>query len=481
VTDIDVLIAGAGPSGLVLAVELARRGVAFRIVERRPRRGTGTACPLVWRRTLDILSLQGADVAALRSAGVDVRRRVFTVLGETAVVDLSTAGPGRPACLSVPQWRVEHLLRRRLRELGGTVEYGCTASVRDAGPDGALVELTGPHGRQRVGAAWFVCATGAAEAGPAGTGDPAEADRATGVVRRLGVDVTLAPLRLFDPHGEHVVRAEAGFVGAVPLPGGRHRLSLAVPSGAPATGDEIRAAVTRVAGWRVASLDRTSLWWHRPVSWLAEAHRRGRILGVGDAVVRYPMPVMGLNSGIADAFNLGWKLAAVVGGEAGESLLDSYGDERRRAAVELLRRAERVAGFAAADAQVLLDRLRRNVFDARDEPVVRYGTGRLVDDRLADGAPESAAGTALPVLGVQGMELLAGHAGWTVLVPVTAAADEVRAVRDAATDLPRAAVRVAGAADTAVLAVRPDGHVGWRGRTDDLSDLERYARGVVGT
>jgi hypothetical protein len=174
--------------------------------------------------------------------------------------------------------------------------------------------------------------------------------------------------------------------------------------------------------------------------------------GIGVRLV-YPMPVTGMNSGIHDAFNLGWKLAAAVRGESGTWLLDTYATERRAVAERLLHRAERILGFGSATAvDVLHDRLKRGVFDVRDEPEIRYPPGDLSVDRLAGEAPGVPAGAVVPVLGAIPALVDADHPGWTVVAPPGG-----RSPRMDAAVAPLGPRRTLDGHERVLMLVRPDG------------------------
>jgi 2-polyprenyl-6-methoxyphenol hydroxylase-like FAD-dependent oxidoreductase len=411
--------------------------------------------------------MQGVDVARLRMAGGELRRKVFTIRGDSAVVDLTPA-PGRPGSLVIAQQGLEQALEQRLEELGGAVERGWTLVRTDSGPTGVTAELQRAGEVRCVRASWLVRATGSTPAGPA-------REKPFPGVLWARADVTLAQGHDLSPYDEHIVRTHDGSAGLVPLPGGRHRLFVAMPPHVPAVAAQVAMLARDIAGWDVATIEAADVWWHRPVSRLVESHRAGRVLWAGEAAVIYPMPVTGMNSGIHDAFNLGWKLAAALGGEAGPWLLDTYAAERRAAAELLLQRAERILGFGSATAvDVLHDRLKRGVFDARDEPETRYPPGGLSVDRLDDEAPGVPAGAVVPVLGTVPALVAADHPGWTLVVPPGSRSRRM----DAAVAL-LGKPRIQDGPERVLMLVRPDGHIAWRGAPEDVGDLAGLVRAVT--
>jgi 2-polyprenyl-6-methoxyphenol hydroxylase-like FAD-dependent oxidoreductase len=462
---------------LTVAIELARRGIAARVVDRAPVPVAGVRCPTLWPRTLEILAAMGLAVPDLLARGSRLRRKVFSIGGDVASVDLDTGGG---LALLVAQAETEQALTSHLQALGGSVERGVTAQVSrptggDANRHWIEVDLDGPHGRERVRAEWLVLATGAAAT-----------DSLAGRIDYPGLvwvraDVTVEPD--LDPGDEHIFRDAAGHAGLVPLGDRRHRLFLSLP-GQDASPDTVTAQFERITGLAVQQLG--AVWTHRPMSWVAARHVDGRVLRVGEAAVRFPMPVHGLNNGIQDGFNLGWKLATVVRRDASRPLLDSYQEERRSAALAALRRSEKVLGYgSSASLEVLRDRLRRGVFDVRGEPATRYDPGRLVVDRMPEAGDDLAPGAPVgPDRLCAARPLPAGAtAGWTAAVVTGSAGvggyDQMAEIVCA---LPGMAVRPAAdpGAPPGIYLIRPDGHLGLRCRLDDTTGLRAYVAAAAG-
>src|ERR1043166_354431 len=141
----DVLVVGAGPTGLTLAVDLARRGVAVRIIDRAPDFPAGSRGKGLSQRSLEVLDDLGVVDATLAAGATHVRHRKYPGAEVVAEVDPeagveATPSVPYPVALMIPQWRVEAILRGRLAELGVTVELG--AELRDVHPDGDGVTAT---------------------------------------------------------------------------------------------------------------------------------------------------------------------------------------------------------------------------------------------------------------------------------------------------------------------------------------------------
>ncbi|MCX4749472.1 FAD-dependent monooxygenase [Kitasatospora sp. NBC_01287] len=345
---VDVLVVGAGAAGLTLAVDLARRGVPALVVERESALFPGSRGKGLQPRTQEVFDDLGV-IGAVRAAGGHYPRMLTWTDGAPGDAwDLVTPVEPRPgipypAPWMLPQWRTQELLLDRLRQLGGDVAFGVEltelaqdregvrASLRSAGGSPATVRaryLVGADGgRSTVRAALGVAMTGE-------TVDPRPslvADLAiTGLDRTHwhvwpgdGNPLTLCPLagtELFQlfaqfPQGSRVDASPAG-VRAV------------IASRTPLTG----------AAWGEVALGEVA--WSsefRPRAALADRFRSGRVLLAGDAAhVHSPAGGQGLNTGVQDAYNLGWKLGRILRHGAPAELLDSYEAERRPVAAEML-------------------------------------------------------------------------------------------------------------------------------------------------
>ncbi|MEV0152097.1 MULTISPECIES: FAD-dependent monooxygenase [unclassified Nonomuraea] len=335
----NVLIVGGGPTGLTLAVELARRGIGHRIVERAPEPSLGSKGKGLQPRTQEIFDDLGVIDRVLASATLypPLRARVGRVpvyQGRMHKPAAATDAVPYPMVVMHPQWRTEQVLRDRLAELGGKVEYGAELTGFDQDAGGVTATLrTG----DTVRADYLVAADGGRSfvrkaLGVGFAGETREEERmALGDVRVEGLD---------RDHIHVWVRPGRGMVALYPM-AGTDTFQLLAPLKPGVTPDltlpgfqRIVAERSMLRGVRVTEVLWSSL--YRVNIRLADRYRDGRVFLAGDAVhVHSPAGGQGLNTGVQDAYNLGWKLARVLGG-APRSLLDTYEEERRPIAARVL-------------------------------------------------------------------------------------------------------------------------------------------------
>ncbi|WP_326592027.1 FAD-dependent monooxygenase [Streptomyces brevispora] len=345
VKETGVLVVGAGPSGLALACDLARRGVPALLVEQAPTLFPGSRGKGIQPRTREVLDDLGVGDAVREHGGpapVGMVWRNGERLGEHRMFRVTAptdAEPyGEPWLL--PQWRTQEILLARLRELGGDVAFSTalTGLGQDAG--GVTAQLnTGP-----VRASYLVAADGGRSTvrralGIAMTGetvDPAP---------MLVADVRVAEDAL-DRLNWHMLDTDSGFVSFCPLPGtADFQLVAQFKRGEP---DVSLAGVRAVVAERthLDARDITELRWasdFRPRAALADRFRDGRVFLAGDAAhVHSPAGGQGLNTSVQDTYNLGWKLGQVLNHGAPPALLDSYEQERRPIAAEMLGLSTRI-------------------------------------------------------------------------------------------------------------------------------------------
>jgi 2-polyprenyl-6-methoxyphenol hydroxylase-like FAD-dependent oxidoreductase len=352
--DFDVVIVGGGPVGLWLACELALAKVEVAVLERRTERVAQSRALAIHGRTLEVFALRGLADRFL-SRGRSIPTAHFGAL-ETRL-DFSVLDSRFPFVHLLPQATTEELLEARALELGAGVRRGYVVETVEPREDGVVIAGWNGDAPFRLSAGYVVGADGARSivrraAGIDFPGHPAQH------TMMLGDLVLDAP----PPLPMSTIVNEAGGMLVVQLGDGvHHRIVVVDPpatplvtSGPPSLA-ELAAAATRVAGVDYRLRDPTWLSRFTDETRLAEHYRKGRILLAGDAAhIHAPMGGQGMNVGIQDAMNLGWKLANVVRGAAPEALLDSY--ERERWPVgEALRRntLAQLALFSTFDASTL--------------------------------------------------------------------------------------------------------------------------------
>lgn len=347
---VDVVIAGAGPTGLALGIDLARRGVTALVVERQDLLPPGARGTGLQPRTLEVYDDLGV-LAAVRAAGGPYPPMATWEDGRiTAVADMGervAPTPDSPYADTwmIPQWRNTELLHERLREVGGQVAFGTELTSFEQDGDGVTARLTSrADGSVRTVRAAFLVG----------------ADGGRGVVRRqlgIGMDgaalepgaALVADLRIdgLDRDHWHFWRFPDGrLLSLKPLAGTDHfQCVAAVFTGTPDTTDDaVRATLaahTHLAAEQVREVLWTSVF--RPRAGLADRFRDGRVLIAGDAAhIHSPAGGQGLNTSVQDAYNLGWKLGQVLRHGAPDALLDTYEAERRPVAAGILQTSTRL-------------------------------------------------------------------------------------------------------------------------------------------
>jgi 2-polyprenyl-6-methoxyphenol hydroxylase-like FAD-dependent oxidoreductase len=474
----DVVVVGAGPTGLMLACELALRGVRCRLLERRAEQPNVTRAFAVHARTLELLDARGL-AEDLVPRGVPVRE-VRPAPG--AVVDLSALDSRFPMVLIAPQSGTEHVLERRARELG--VEIVRDAEVTGLRQDDDRVQVDLADGRS-VAASYAVGADGAHST----VRDLLGVDFVGG---RYETHIMLADVRLTEPPEDAMFarNSDAGAVIVVPFGDGWFRaiawdrLREQVPLDVPLPVDEMRAAFGRIAGTDFGMSEQR--WSSRFLSERRQArrYRVGRVFLAGDAAhVHSPLGGQGMNTGIQDAMNLGWKLAAVVGGRAPSWLLDSYEDERHRVGAQVLALTDgfnRLVLGRSAVRRALQARVMRMLL--RFGPTRRRMVGRVTGIGIAYPAAGRGAhpwtGRRVPDVPCAGgrlYELL--RDGRFLLLDSTRRGAAATAVGTSSQALAVRCPRPTGGGLPGVILVRPDGYVAWAG--DDRPGVAEQAVAAV--
>lgn len=337
----EVLIVGAGAAGLVLALDLARRGVQFRLVEKLPTPFAGSRGKGIQPRTMEILEDLGVlgDLLASGKPYPPIHTYAGSQVSASAISPERAPTPAEPYVipLMLPQWRTEEILRSHLQAAGHAVEFGVELVGFEQDADGVTASLNTASGPQQVRARYLIgCDGGRSFVRRAlDIGFPGESTSQRAIIADLRID------NLARDAWHQWPRAEGGHLALCPLPGGdtfQMTAQLAEEDEADLSDENIHRLIRQRSGLAELIL-------HPPV-WrsvfgvsarLAERYRVGRVFIAGDAAhIHPPTGGQGLNTSIQDAYNLGWKLAAVVQG-APDALLDTYEAERRPIAAGMLR------------------------------------------------------------------------------------------------------------------------------------------------
>ncbi|MEU3550759.1 FAD-dependent monooxygenase [Streptomyces longwoodensis] len=490
-TRTDVVIVGAGPTGLALGIDLARRGVDALVVERGGQLAPGSRGKGFQPRTMEVFEDLGVLDAILAAGGtypVGMVWRDGRQLGEHRMFDPAEDGEPHSRFTvpwMVPQWRTTRILHARLTELGGRVAFGREAVGVDQDTDGVTVRFASGA---PVRARYAVAADGGRSVlrralGIGMTGETVDPDPIlVADVRVEGLDRGF--WHLFPP-GEAGRASEAretggsgdpggpgesdgsggrrGFLAICPLAGTEDFQLVAQFPGADGP-DTSLEGIRKVVGERthLAPESVTGVGWSsdfRPRAALADRFRAGRVFLAGDAAhVHSPAGGQGLNTSVQDAYNLGWKLAAVLTGAAPEALLDTYEEERRPIAAHIL----------ALSTAIHRDQARRGAATRQLGLGYRESSLAVADREIPGGVR---AGDRTPDVQVDGARLHASLAGprWTLLAMGTRAPRTPEGVRV----LSCPPVEPFG---TGLYLVRPDGYVGWTGT--DPEGLAAYAARV---
>ncbi|WP_433684398.1 FAD-dependent monooxygenase [Nocardia sp. CA-119907] len=393
----QVLITGAGPTGLTLAIELARRNIPVRIIDRATAFFAGSRGDGIQPRTLEVFDDLGV-LDAVRAAGAPAPvMRAYSggeFAGEHRMAEPVEPTPAvpYPNLWVLGQSRTEAILRDRLAQFGVRVELATTLVSFEQDETGVTAELAHDGGAETVRVAYLVGADGGRSTVRKTLGIPFEGNTDDSIRMLLG-DVSADALDHDYGYWFAAVGRPMEGIALSPLPGGSQ-----FQFGAPLSEDVepslevLQQLVDQYSGNPdivLTDLTWATVW--RPNIRLAQRFREGRVFLAGDAAhVHPPTGGQGMNTGIQDAYNLGWKLAAALAGD--ESLLDSYESERRTVAA-------RVIGISTE----LLDKLVDGHADAMDrgeetrqldisyrDPAAR---GALVaGDRAPDGPVKDEAG-----------------------------------------------------------------------------------------
>jgi 2-polyprenyl-6-methoxyphenol hydroxylase-like FAD-dependent oxidoreductase len=473
---IDVIVAGGGPTGLMLASELRLHDVEVLVLERDAEPTKVVRSLGLHVRSIEVMDQRGLLERFLTLGQQHPLSGFFAGIPKPAPDRLDTT---HPYVLGIPQPMTDRLLGERAAELGADVRRGCELvglSQDDEGVTAELADGTQLRSRYLVG-----CDGGRSTVRKLlGVGFPGESST---VDTLLGAMTLAASPETVMAANVEVRKTQVRF-GAMPLGDGVYRVVVPAAGVAddrtvPPTFEEFTQRLQATAG--------TDFGAHSP-RWLsrfgdatrqAERYRVGRVLLAGDAAhVHPPMGGQGLNLGIQDAFNLGWKLAAEIDGWAPDGLLDSYHTERHPVAADVLNNTRAQMELASTEPGPQAVRgLLAELMDFED--VNRYLIEKIIaiGIRYDFGEGHDLLGRRLRDLSLkQGRIYERMHAGRGLLLDqtgqlsVTGWTDRVDHVVDVSVEL-----------DVPAVLLRPDGHVAWVGedQPDLLSLLPRWFGAAV--
>ncbi|GAA5011993.1 FAD-dependent monooxygenase [Actinopolymorpha pittospori] len=467
----DVVIVGAGPAGLLLAGELRLTGIDAVVLERHSRRPDFCRGFNLNARALDLLARRSL-AEQLIAEGWQAPQAAFSGLPVT--LGLAGTHTDHPYSLGIPQTRVEEFLEGHALDLGADIRRGHEFRALDQDAESVTVTVGTSDGDYRLRAAYVVGCDGGRSTvrKQAGIDFPGTASTRFTL---LG-DVELAEPEAL-PFG--VTAGPGGAVFVIPRPGYVRivtaDLNPPADKDAPVSLDLLQATVDEVLGRHVEL--RAPRWLTRfgDAARQAAAYVRGRVVLAGDAAhIHPPAGAIGVNVALDDAFNLGWKLAATVRGDAPAHLLDSYHSERHQAGAQVLANTQaqvllseagerlgpltdlltRVAGHSAgnrafAETITGLD-TRYDMYSDVDHPWLgRLAPNLTLDTRAGrtDLATLQTAGRGV-LLDLTGADVVGeAAAGWADRVDIVAASCPARP-------------------ELRAVLVRPDGHTAWVGTTD---------------
>lgn len=468
-TDCDVLVVGAGPTGLTLALQLLARGVRTRVIDK------DTGLPKLSRaiglqpRTLETLDMMGIVDRFLelghRGRGISVYLNGRRQIG----IDMNYCDSEYRFVLHLPQNQTEEIMRARLVDLGGAVESGMELVDFDQDSDAVTATVRDLRGDEHQITASFLVGC----------------DGAHSKVRKL-LDVPFigqpypwdwlladAELEWTGRNDEvHVFWGPGGRpLACIPINHRLWRISAPVPGdrgGTPPTLEEIQTLVDARGPGGIVVRNPETLTSFRCQIRSTDTYRRNRVFLAGDAAhIHAPTGAQGMNLGINDAANLGWKLALVLTGQSPDTLLDSYAAERGPAAQQVLTFTETMVRFAmegsplkrtlrrAALPLLRLPRMKRRLAQRISQLTIGYQASPITRQGHVADLPEP--GARMPNIMTKGRTLHAAlRDGEHVLVG------------------PEDGLR-------GWVLVRPDGYVAAVGPVDDTSAIDDYLREVGAT
>ena len=499
-TDIQVLIVGAGPTGLTLACDLVRRGVQFRIVDKATAYFIGSKGKGLQPRSLEVMDDFGIVDQVVRNGRFHISFRAYEgakVLGERDPHEGRYPTPSIPYAspLLTPQWRVEEALRGFLEKGGGQVELATDLVALEQDADTVTATLARGERQERVRCQYLVAADGGKSFVRKHLQVPFEGETWKNERMYVG-DVRLRGL---DRDAWHSWSSHPdGWLALCPLPStDEFQFQAQV-----APGDEREPSLAlfrqlvkeRTGGINVELTEAPWLSLYQANVRMVARYRNGRVFLAGDAAhVHSPAGGQGMNTGIQDAYNLGWKLGCVLEGAPG-ALLDTYEEERLPVAANVLglsTKLNRQITSGADEEKVRRDAVTLQLGITYKEMSLSENIGGAdlkiaAGDRAPDAPGLNAAGhpvrlfdlfrgphfTLLRLFTRDG-DIDRNERRGVKCVDVRASAD-TRSTEQVYVDAFGHLAAAYGGGNREYLLIRPDGYVGWVGSAESLSHLDQY-------
>jgi 2-polyprenyl-6-methoxyphenol hydroxylase-like FAD-dependent oxidoreductase len=507
-SDVQVLIVGAGPTGMTAAIELRRAGIGVRIVDKSHYLARWSQALVVQARTLEQFQRYGIAQTAVEHGRQLTGGRTYSEGKEIVHFTFDQVPSRYPYLLFLPQSETEAILNEHMEALGTKTERGIELVSLDQQTDGVQARLRHSDGREEeLEAKWVIGCDGAHSFVREACGIPFEGRGVAlhfflGDMEVEGADKPTDELLLHLHHGDVIFTA--------PLTDKLTRVIVAKHAYAGNDLDSRAKDAQLSIGDFQETIDKAGVKirilrseWMTPFhvnDRQAERYRKGNIFLAGDAShIHSPVAGQGMNTGIQDAANLCWKIAAIErGSDAPDHLLDSYETERAKVGRALLAKtgtALRLVTSGNPLATGLRDLVAPHVSEINavqkaisgfiSETAIEYRSSPVVVDKGGDG--ELRAGDRLPDVGLSGGSTLVDH--WTSGRPLAVLLDGTEAARlELAASFPNSDLFVMRSEDLdadgrryfgerpSLFVVRPDGYIGFRGSPDESNFWRAYAR-----
>ena len=511
-SEVPVLIVGGGAAGSVLSMELARRGIDYRCIDRLPGPGRESRAIALHARTIELMELVDRSLSA-RMLDRDLWCRGYVMHfvrgGERSEVrpglDYTTVDSRYNCILAHNQSETQAFVRDFTRsQFGRDIDYNTTFQDLTQDGDGITARVThGDRGDEEelIRCRYLVAADGINSRVRRGLGLAVKGKDYTGSFFQ-NLDIHLHGFADWTDHFHYCVGTDH-FLMVAPLPGGHFRLLLSDRGEAADPTLTPQQAFMRVLEQHYDNITMGDVVWHSKwETWvrLADAFRHGNIFLAGDSAhVHSTTGGQGMNCCMQDAFNLGWKLALVLKGHARESLLDTYEAERRPVAEQVIWAASSLHDIFMTHGKDVAERKKTMFEPGYTEKVVNYCSGVAYTYRDAVTQPPDTSDMGGPAVGDRAPDIDFEQGGtlfdrlrhpYFTLLTLADGAD-VRPViepigrrfgavlQTSALPASAALARRYGPADGRLFLVRPDGYVAFKGMASDTGPLEAYLRSVL--